>query len=60
MSWLDKLLGRDKKSGEMSSDSPMKSEDMSQGQGGMDDMGTPASAPEQPAQEGQESPPGSG
>jgi hypothetical protein len=56
MSWLDKLLGRDKKSDEMSSDSPMKQEGMGQEQGGMSKP--PAGGSEPPATEGQETPPG--
>ena len=53
MSWLDKLLGRDKKTDDMSGGS-MK--DMGQEQGGMSTP--PAADSEPPAPEGQESPPG--
>ena len=55
MSWLDKLLGRDKKSDDMSEGS-MKQEGMGQEQGGMSTP--PAGGSEPPATEGQESPPG--
>jgi len=54
MSWLDKLLGRDKKTDDMSGS--MKQDDMSQEQGGMSTP--PAGDSEPPATEGQESPPG--
>jgi hypothetical protein len=54
MSWLDKLLGRDKKSDEMSSEGSMKQEGMGQEQGGMSTP--PAGGAEPPAPE--ESPPG--
>ena len=55
MSWLDKLLGRDKKTDDMSGGS-MKQEDMGQEQGGMSTP--PAADSDPPATEGQESPPG--
>jgi hypothetical protein len=52
MRWLDKLLGRDEKSDEMSSEGSMK---VGQEQG---DMSTPsAGSSEPPATGGQESPP---
>jgi len=56
MSWLDKLLGRDKKTDDMSGGGSMKQDDMSQEQGGMSTP--PAGDSEPPATEGQESPPG--
>ncbi len=56
MSWLDKLLGRDKKSDEMSGEGSMKQEGMGQEQGGMSTPPPGGSAP--PATEEQESPPG--
>ena len=56
MSWLDKLLGRDKKKDEVSGGGSMKQEGMGQEQGGMSTP--PAGGSEPPATEGQETPPG--
>jgi hypothetical protein len=56
MSWLDKLLGRDKKKDEVSGGGSMKQEGMGQEQGGMSTP--PASGSEPPVTEGQETPPG--
>jgi len=56
MSWLDKLLGRDKKKDEMSGGDSMKQEGMGQEQGGMSTP--PAGGSEPPVTEGQETPPG--
>jgi hypothetical protein len=56
MSWLDKLLGRDKKKDEMSSEGSMSQGGMGQEQGGMSTP--PAAGSEPPAAEGQETPPG--
>jgi hypothetical protein len=58
MSWLDKLLGREKKTaGEMTGDSSMEQEGMGQEQGGMDTP--PAAGTSEPAQDERESPPAS-
>jgi hypothetical protein len=56
MSWLDKLLGRKKKTGEMTGEGSMKREGMGEEQAAPS-TGMPPS-PERPAQEEQQPPPG--